>query len=469
MARKINLNFMLVIATSVLLTVLFTTALSYRLFQREVFSNLSAFAGMVEELGFIGRMKEEGGLGEQKELRVTWIAADGSVLYDSYAQDSALKNHRDRPEVREAMEQGEGKSIRQSETMGQNIFFYARKTEDGSVLRIAKEAGSIWSVYCSTLPATVLIAFLSFLISMWIARCLTQSFVRPIAQMADDISHGSQAATYRELAPFMELIRAQHREVLENAKIRQEFTANVSHELKTPLTSISGYAELIANGMASKKEGRRFAGEIHANAQRLLTLINDILQLSELEAPHGQALDLEPVEVYGLAALCLEMIGPVARKHGVSVSLEGKPLTIYGDKGLVGELLYNLCDNAIRYNKKGGHVWIRVYGQLAVQDDGIGISPKYQKRVFERFFRVDKSRSRKTGGTVLGLAIVKHIAEAHNAAITLESEEGRGTVVSVKFPAIGMPPAQPSSLGPTGLQAGPRDGRRGAAQPSPPG
>jgi two-component system phosphate regulon sensor histidine kinase PhoR len=433
MARKINLNFMMVIAVSIILSVLFTTIVSYRFFQKEVFAELSSFAEIMEDLDFMERMEDEGVVNPHDALRITWIAQNGSVLYDSYSGNDALDNHKGRPEVAQAMKKGEGTSVRKSETMGKNIFFYARRTADGTILRIAKEAGSIWNVYSNTLPITLLVAVLSFLISVWIARQLTKAFVSPIEQMASDMEHLQNVSTYKELMPFIELIRSRHQEALLNAKIRQEFTANVSHELKTPLTSISGYAELIATGMASKKEGRHFAEEIHGNAQRLLALINDILQLSELDDAPDDSLSFEPVDVYGLAARCVEMLQPIADKHGVTLSLKGTPLVIHADKSLLEELLYNLCDNAIRYNREGGHVWVTVTNQLIVQDDGIGISPKYQKRVFERFFRVDKSRSRKTGGTGLGLAIVKHIAEVHHADIFLDSDVGIGTTIRVLF------------------------------------
>lgn len=434
MTRKINLNFMFVIAVSVFMSVFFTAAVSYRLLQQEVFSDLSATAGMVENLHLTEQMKESGFVEPESGLRITWIAPDGSVLYDSYAGSALLESHEDRPEVVQAMENGEGMSIRKSRTMERNIFFYARKTEDGRVIRIAKEAGSIFHIYRKILPAILIIAVLSFLISMWFARYLTKAFVRPIAQMADDMEHLEKITAYKELEPFLELIRIRQEETLKNAKIRQEFTANVSHELKTPLTSISGYAELIATGMASKKEGRHFAEEIYQNAQRLLALINDILQLSALDDTPEHPVTFEPVDLYELAARCAAMMKPIADRHEVFLSLKGTPLLINADRELMEELLYNLCDNAIRYNKAGGHVWITVTDQLIVQDDGIGISPKYQKRVFERFFRVDKSRSRKTGGTGLGLAIVKHIAEVHGAVISLDSDEGIGTTIRVAFP-----------------------------------
>lgn len=434
MAKKINLNFLLIIAISIFLTVFSTAVVSYQLFKQEVFSDLSSFAEMTDDLDLMEQMKLQGIIMPENELRITWIAGDGSVLYDSYTKDAALDNHSGRPEIIQAKKNGEGSCIRRSQTTGQNIFFYARTMEDGTFLRIAKEAGSIWNIYRNALPVTAFIAALSFAFCLWIASRLTKAFVRPIEQMAENLNRPEQLNTYKELMPFIALIHSQHEEMMKHAKIRQEFTANVSHELKTPLASISGYSELIATGMASKKEARHFAAEIHDNAKRLLTLINDILQLSELDAVSGQNLSVEPVDLYELAAHCMETMAPVAEKHGISLSLEGTSLKLYADKALMEEMLCNLCDNAIRYNKKGGHVWITVTDRLTVWDDGIGIPQKHQKRVFERFFRVDKSRSKKTGGTGLGLAIVKHIAEAHHADISLDSEENIGTAFCVRFP-----------------------------------
>lgn len=434
MAKKINWNFMLVIAVSILLSVFLTTVISYQLFRQEVFSDLSAFARMVEDLDVLERMRDRDFVQPEDPLRLTWIAENGSVLYDSYTNDVELDNHSDRPEVKQAAEKGEGFCVRRSRTMERNIFFYARQLEDGTVIRIAKEAGSIWNVYRNTLPVTLGVAVFSFLISMWIARSLTKVFVRPIQQMAENMDQPENISTYPELVPLLDRIRTQHTEMIQNTKMKEEFTANVSHELKTPLTSISGYAELIASGMASKKEGRHFAAEIHQNAQRLLSLINDILQLSELDAPLEQRTDFLSVNLYDMAASCLDALRPVAEQQDVSLSLKGASFCIQADPELMEELIYNLCDNAIRYNKPGGHVWVTVTDRLIVQDDGIGISEKYQKRIFERFFRVDKSRSKKTGGTGLGLAIVKHIVEVHHGTIQVDSDEGIGTTICVTFP-----------------------------------
>lgn len=433
MAKKINLNFMLVIAVSILLSVFLTTVISYRLFRQEVFSDLSAFVQMVENLDFLEQMRDQDFVQPEDSLRITWIAENGSVLYDSYTSDVELDNHGERPEVVQAVEKGEGFCIRKSRTMDRNIFFYARRSEDGTVIRIAKESGSIWNVYRNTLPVTLCVVVFSFVVSLWIAHSLTKAFVRPIRQMAEDMDHLEQVNTYPELLPLLDRIRTQHTEVLRNTRIKEEFTANVSHELKTPLTSISGYAELIASGMASKKEGRHFAEEIHRNAQRLLTLINDILKLSELDASKERKSDFVSVDLYEMAAHCVDTLRPVAEQQEITLSLKGAPFCLQADPELMEELIYNLCDNAIRYNKPGGHVWVTVTDRLIVQDDGIGIPPKFQKRIFERFFRVDKSRSKKTGGTGLGLAIVKHIVEVHQGTILLDSDEGIGTSIYISF------------------------------------
>lgn len=219
--------------------------------------------------------------------------------------------------------------------------------------------------------------------------------------------------------------------------MRQEFTANVSHELKTPLTSISGYSELIENGMATQEDTIRFAGEIHKSSQRLLTLINDIIELSELDSSESKVA-METVNIYDIAKNCVEMLKFNAKDHGVNLKFEGTPCNITANKMMMEELVYNLLSNAIRYNREGGSATVRVNKildrvNLEVLDTGIGISKENQKRIFERFYRVDKSRSKSTGGTGLGLAIVKHILIKHNAQLELESTEGKGTHITVIF------------------------------------
>ena len=218
--------------------------------------------------------------------------------------------------------------------------------------------------------------------------------------------------------------------------MRQEFTANVTHELKTPLTSISGYAELIENGMAQGDDVERFATEIHRNAKRLLSLINDTLRLSELDSNDGD-LPMEDVNLYDIASNCVNMLTLHAEENDVKFHLKGSGTHVKGSHSMIEELVYNLCDNAIRYNREGGNIWVVVDPEdhsILVSDDGIGISEENQPRIFERFYRVDKSRSRKTGSTGLGLAIVKHIAEQHGAKIELTSAENVGTTIKVIFP-----------------------------------
>ncbi|MCD8067993.1 MAG: ATP-binding protein, partial [Lachnospiraceae bacterium] len=270
-----------------------------------------------------------------------------------------------------------------------------------------------------------------------LASVLTKSILQPMQTLADNLDKPQTVPAYEELQPFLETIQKQHMDLLESAQMRQEFTANVSHELKTPLTVISGYAELIGSGMAQDEDARHFAREIHENAGRLLTLINDILELSKLDST-SPGMELEYVDLYPAAQACVDMLRMNAQKHKVALQLEGESAVVPGNREMLEELIYNLCDNAIRYNKENGSVLVRVKNRvdtvvLSVQDTGIGIPKEHQSRVFERFYRVDKSRSRDTGGTGLGLAIVKHIVSLHGAALELESEEGEGSLITVTF------------------------------------
>jgi two-component system phosphate regulon sensor histidine kinase PhoR len=249
---------------------------------------------------------------------------------------------------------------------------------------------------------------------------------------------------YQELKPFAQTIWNQHenisqqlKELEKSERIRQEFTANVSHELKTPLTSISGYAELIENGMTKTEDLSRFGSEIRKNATRLLHLINDILELSELDEADIDVVK-EPVDLYEIAKKCVELLVLSARKHQVNLTLTGSKSIVNANKDMMEELINNLCDNAIRYNRPGGSVNVNIYKdgeftKLVVKDTGIGIPKEHLERIFERFYRVDKSRSKETGGTGLGLAIVKHIVAKHGEQLHIESEVGVGTVITIEL------------------------------------
>ena len=231
------------------------------------------------------------------------------------------------------------------------------------------------------------------------------------------------------------MIQAQHRDIVQNVQVRQEFTANVSHELKTPLTAISGYAELIENGMATEADTVRFAKEIHRNSNRLLTLINDIIRLSQLDVVENE-LEKESVDLSQVGQCMVDMLQFSAEKNNITVHYQGEPVVLEVNRTMMEELIYNLTDNAIRYNKPNGEVLVTIKKEekgasITVKDTGIGITKENQERIFERFFRVDKSHSRETGGTGLGLAIVKHIIVQHKAKLEMDSEPGVGTTITV--------------------------------------
>lgn len=437
MKKKIFKYFACMITVAILATTLLLSWVNYEMFKGRVMDDLEAYGRM-----FAVEMNDEAETQSalhslEEDIRVTLVHADGTVYYDNFADPNAMDNHADRPEIRQALENGSGSDIRNSSTVDQSAFYYAVRLKNGDVMRLAQEASNIWSVYFRSMPLIMLLAAGMACVSLYLAHLLTARLVQPIERMTAHLNNVSGVARYPELEPFMDMIEQQHEEILRSANMRVEFTANVSHELKTPLTSISGYAELIESGMAQGEQAKTFAAEIHKSANRLLTLINDIIRLSQMDAPMPD-LKFEPVDLAQIAANTFEQLEMSARKADVTLQLDAKPAMVEADRQMMDELLYNLCDNAIRYNVHGGSVKLEVRPIrdkviVCVQDTGIGISPENQEHVFERFYRVDKSRSKATGGTGLGLAIVKHIAVKHNAQIELESELGRGTKISVIF------------------------------------
>lgn len=438
MKKKINKELVMIAAVAIILTSIFATFTYYRIFQEEVYGSLETCAHVLSEMLSGKEDPLETYHLEEEALRVTIVAEDGSVLMDSNADIGDMSNHGNRPEIVEAFATGKGRDERHSETLDKSTFYYAAKMEDGNVLRVAKEAGSIFSIFIDAIPSLIAIAGLLVAFCAVLAHFLTKSLVEPVEKMAENLDGMETNCAYKELKPFLSMIRQQHQNLLKSAKMRQDFTANITHELKTPLTSISGYAELIESGITNETDTRRFAKEIHENAKRLIRLINDILQLSELDT-RETVLETERLNLYDMAATCVEMLKINADPDHISLKMSGSSAWIEGNRSMIEEVLYNLCSNAIRYNKEHGSVTVHVEETtkgtiLKVSDTGIGIPEKYQERVFERFYRVDKSRSKERGGTGLGLAIVKHIVAEHQAQISLESEEGVGTTVTVLFP-----------------------------------
>ena len=437
MKKKIFKYFACMITVAILATTLLLSWVNYEMFKGRVMDDLEAY-GRMFAVEMNGEAETQSALHSlEEDIRVTLVHADGTVYYDNFADPNAMDNHADRPEIRQTLENGSGSDIRNSSTVDQSAFYYAVRLKNGDVMRLAQEASNIWSVYFRSMPLIMLLAAGMACVSLYLAHLLTARLVQPIERMTAHLNNVSGVARYPELEPFMDMIEQQHEEILRSANMRVEFTANVSHELKTPLTSISGYAELIESGMAQGEQAKTFAAEIHKSANRLLTLINDIIRLSQMDAPMPD-LKFEPVDLAQIATNTFEQLEMSARKADVTLQLDAKPAMVEADRQMMDELLYNLCDNAIRYNVHGGSVKLEVRPVrdkviVCVQDTGIGISPENQEHVFERFYRVDKSRSKATGGTGLGLAIVKHIAVKHNAQIELESELGRGTKISVIF------------------------------------
>ena len=487
---------------------------------------------------------------EDTSSRITWVAADGRVLFDSDASADEMDNHADRSEIAEALETGSGESERYSATMTEKTLYMARRLADGSVLRVSSAFYTILTVALGSMQALFAILLAAIAVSVLLARRLSRRIITPLNTL--DLQHPLDNDAYEELSPLLKRIDQQNRRieaqvaelkrrqdefsavtrsmneglVLLNAEnhvlslnpaamrlfnagedcvgrdfvtvsrdvpvtnavrdalstgrgaaqlergeriyqiecsriesdgailgvalvafdtteraqaeqMKREFTANVSHELKTPLQSIMGSAELLENGLVKSEDQPRFIERIRSEAARLMALIEDIIRLSELD--EGAAVPMETVDLLSVAKDAADTLQESANKKNVTLVLEGESAPIQGAPRLIYEIAYNLCDNAIRYNRAGGHVSVRVqpengYALLEVADDGIGIPEEHQRRVFERFYRVDKSHSRASGGTGLGLSIVKHAAALHHAEIALKSEVGKGTTIAVRFP-----------------------------------
>ena len=410
----------------------------YKGFEKQVFNDLEIIAHLYADLDLetINSIEEDVFL--TNNIRVSVIDEKGTVIYDNNAVIGNMNNHSDREEVKEAQTYGSGDAVRRSTTLEKSLFYYALRTDDGKVVRIARESNNIITIFRQYLPVFWIMIIMLFTLCMVVARYFTRKLLTPIERLATNLNEEEKIETYSELMPFINMIYQQHEDIMKGARMRQDFTANVSHELKTPLTAISGYSELIENGMATEENTRRFAGEIHKSATRLLTLINDIIRLAELDATDVSH-SFENINLYQVAETCVNMLQMNAEKHHVNISFAGEICSVFSTKEMMEELVYNLCDNAIRYNIEGGEVFVTVKNNmkgviLSVKDTGIGIPRKHQERIFERFYRVDKSRSKSTGGTGLGLAIVKHIVAQSDAQMELASEPGKGTEIRIVFP-----------------------------------
>lgn len=549
MTKKIFQSILLVAGCVLLASLLIIMGFLYDYFggveENQLRDELSLAAAAVEDGGtdYLSRLTAD-------RCRLTWIAADGSVLYDTRTDAESLENHASRAEVSQALTTGTGESTRYSSTLMEKTMYYAQRLDDGTVLRISISRATVGMIAVGMIQPLLIVLIVALILSGLLARRLSRRIVDPLNSL--DLEHPLDNDAYEELSPLLKRIHRQHVEIQtqlrelrektdeftqitgsmreglilldEHGSIlsinaaaqtlfgadaqcvgkdfltversheisaaiqaavtdghsevraeragrvyqfdisritsdgkllgtvilsfditeqefaernRREFTANVSHELKTPLQGIIGSAELIENGMVRPDDLPRFVGHIHAEAARLVTLIDDIIRLSQLD--EGDAMPTEPVDLLAVSQEAAENLHDTAAARDVTVSVTGQPSVIPGVRRLLYEVVYNLCDNAIKYNRDGGRVDVTVAADaggssITVADTGIGIAPEHQARVFERFYRVDKSHSKASGGTGLGLSIVKHAVQYHHGRIELESTPGTGTTIRVVFP-----------------------------------
>ena len=357
------------------------------------------------------------------KTRVTRISTEGKVLYDSGN------------DAEEALASGTGEDVRVSGTVGKEMYYYAILLQDGSVLRVAKTMDNLGAMARDTLPVIGVLAVVMMIFAWILGRWQTERLIRPINEL--DIEHPLENVVYEELRPLLTAMDRRNKEKAAVEDMRKEFSANVSHELKTPLTSISGYAEIMKNGLVRPEDIPNFSERIYKEAKRLITLIEDIIKLSKLDEGSVE-IEKEEVDLYELSREIISRLSMQASMKHVHVSLSGEPVTYVGIRQILDEMIYNICENAIKYNVEGGSVSVWVGSTLngpkvQVNDTGIGIPKEHQERIFERFYRVDKSHSKERGGTGLGLSIVKHGALLHNAKVSVESDTGKGTRMEILF------------------------------------
>ena len=366
------------------------------------------------------------------DLRITLIDSNGTVLFESDTDAKKMGNHLDRPEIISAIENGSGSAHRLSSTLGVEDYYYAEKLGDGNIFRVSTQISSVFSMFGHSFYILVAIVLGIAVVSVIISVQTTERILKPIKALSKSIDSPAlyEKETYPELVPLIEEIKYQRNL---QSDMRQEFTANVSHELKTPLTAISGYAEMIENDIAKGDDVKRFAGKIRTESTRMLTLIGDIIKLSKLDSDTASEVS-DTVDLKKTSEECRDSLAVACKEKDILITITGEADPIKGNQTELYELVYNLMDNAVKYNRQGGNIDVFLSGKtIRISDTGIGIPEKDKQRIFERFYRVDKSRSKATGGTGLGLSIVKHIAEKHNATITVESTLNVGTDITVDF------------------------------------
>lgn len=371
-----------------------------------------------------------------ERTRVTQVDDEGNVLYDSSSEEDDMENHGTREEIEEALSSGTGEAVRMSDTMGRELYYYAVLLDDRSVLRVAKSMDNLALTALNVLPVMGILAVVTMALALLLAKWQTKRLIKPINEL--DLEHPLENTLYEELNPLLVAMDKQNKEKEAVSNMRKEFSANVSHELKTPLTSISGYAEIMKNGMVRPADIPVFSERIYKEARRLITLVEDIIKLSKLDEESVE-LEKEEINLYELTREVVSHLAPLASQKHIRIEITGEQVQCFGIRQILDEMIYNVCENAIKYNNEGGRVSVWVGNTLegpkiSVSDTGIGIPQEHQERIFERFYRVDKSHSKERGGTGLGLSIVKHGALLHGAKVSVESTPGKGTRMEMLFP-----------------------------------
>ena len=437
MRQKMQHSMVFVLTATLVIAYIFLTGIMYRqtvtTVEEEIHREADYISKAVQISGteYLNQMDEV-----RANTRITWISAEGTVLYDSTEDEHTFENHKNRPEVKKAFAKGEGEDIRKSDTIGEEMCYYAEKMPDGTVLRVSRTMNSAMKSAFHILPFMIFLALIMIVTAWLLSKWQIERLIRPINTL--DLENPLEQEMYPELQPLLERIEQSNKEKEAVAAMRREFSANVSHELKTPLTSISGYAEIMKDGLVRPEDMQHFSEKIYQEASRLITLVEDIIKLSRLDEGRVE-LEKEEVDLYELSREIISRLAPQAAKNQVRLELTGESVKYTGIRQILDEMIYNITENAIKYNNPGGKVSVWAGNTLqgkkvVVTDDGIGIPEDQIDRIFERFYRVDKSHSKERGGTGLGLSIVKHGVMLHHGEVHVESKLGEGTRIELVFP-----------------------------------
>lgn len=437
MRKRIQRSMMLILAVTLVLFYAIMSVILYNrnlnLLKSEVKQEAEYIRTAVNISGpsYLDRMSQA-----DERTRITQIDENGDVLYDSSSEEIDMENHGAREEIKEALASGTGESERVSDTLGRELYYYAVLLDDGTVLRVAKSMDNLAMTALNVLPVMGVLAVIMMGFALMLAKWQTQKLIKPINEL--NLETPLENTIYEELTPLLVAMDKQNKEKEAVSNMRKEFSANVSHELKTPLTSISGYAEIMKNGMVRPADIPVFSERIYKEARRLITLVEDIIKLSKLDEESVE-LEKEEVDLYDLTMEIVSRLSPQASQKHIRMEVTGEQVNCFGIRQILDEMVYNVCENAIKYNNEGGRVSVWVGATLdgpkiSVSDTGIGIPKEHQERIFERFYRVDKSHSKERGGTGLGLSIVKHGALLHGAKVSVDSAPGKGTRIEMLFP-----------------------------------